>query len=68
MPKIRHLAIMCMDPQKLADFLQHECHVVGGRLVNRTSGRRIRAVMPQLSLAARDQAMTSSRIVQTIPP
>jgi perosamine synthetase len=35
-----------MDPQKLADFLQRECHVVSGRLVNRTSGRRVRAVMP----------------------
>ena len=27
-----------------------------------------RAVSPQLSLAASDQAMTSSRIVQTMPP
>src|SRR4051812_32492191 len=36
------------------------------------TGRRkstcIRAVTPQLSLAASDHAMTSSRIVQTIPP
>jgi perosamine synthetase len=35
-----------MDPQKLADFLARECRADKGGLVNRTSGRRVRAVMP----------------------
>jgi perosamine synthetase len=35
-----------MDPQKLSDFLERECRTVHGGLVNRTSGRRIRAIMP----------------------
>jgi len=35
-----------MDPQKLKDFLEHECRWRGGSLVNKTSGRRIKAIMP----------------------
>ena len=35
-----------MDPQKLADFLERECRASNGSLVNRTSGRRIRAIVP----------------------
>jgi len=35
-----------MDPQKLSDFLERECRSSNGGLVNRTSGRRIRAIMP----------------------
>ncbi len=35
-----------MDPEKLNEFLAHECHSVGGVLRNRTSGRRIAAILP----------------------
>jgi perosamine synthetase len=35
-----------MDPQKLSDFLERECRTSNGALVNRISGRRIRALMP----------------------
>ena len=35
-----------MDSQKLEDFLGRECTSAGGRLVNRRSGRRVRAIMP----------------------
>lgn len=35
-----------LDPQKLHDFLARECVGRGGALVNRTSGRRVRAVLP----------------------
>jgi len=35
-----------IDPQKLEDFLRRECQVVDGVLINRTSRRRVRAVMP----------------------
>jgi perosamine synthetase len=35
-----------MDPQKVRDFLEHECEWRRGRLVNRATGRRVRAVMP----------------------
>ena len=35
-----------MDPQWLSDFLAKECRVAGGRLVNRATGRRVRAILP----------------------
>jgi perosamine synthetase len=35
-----------LDPQKVDDFLARECRAEGGRLVNRTSGRRVRALLP----------------------
>ncbi len=35
-----------MDPQKTADFLAGECEVAGGRLVNRATRRRVRALLP----------------------
>jgi perosamine synthetase len=35
-----------MDPQKLADFLDHECTWAGGELRNKTTGRRVKAVLP----------------------
>jgi perosamine synthetase len=35
-----------MDPTKLGDFLTKECLVRDGRLVNRATGRRVRAVLP----------------------
>jgi perosamine synthetase len=35
-----------LDPEKVADFLARECEVAGGRLVNRTTGRRVRALVP----------------------
>jgi perosamine synthetase len=35
-----------MDPQKLHDFLARECRVENGALVNRSTRRRVRALMP----------------------
>jgi perosamine synthetase len=35
-----------IDPVKLADFLEKECRSVDGGVLNRTTGRRIRAVLP----------------------
>ena len=35
-----------MDISKLADFLENECHVRGGELVNKSTGRTVRAVLP----------------------
>ncbi|MBI4591551.1 MAG: LegC family aminotransferase [Candidatus Rokubacteria bacterium] len=35
-----------MDPEKAAEFLTRECRVEGGRVVNRTSGRTVRAILP----------------------
>lgn len=35
-----------LDPQKTADFLTRECRQEGGRAVNRTTGRTVRAVLP----------------------
>ncbi|PYN66136.1 MAG: LegC family aminotransferase [Candidatus Rokuibacteriota bacterium] len=35
-----------VDPQKVADFLTRECDVRDGRVVNRTTGRRVRALLP----------------------
>jgi perosamine synthetase len=35
-----------MDPQKLVDFLAHDCAWVGGELHNKTTHRRVTAIMP----------------------
>jgi perosamine synthetase len=35
-----------LDPAKLGEFLERECVSHGGALVNRTTGRRVRAVVP----------------------
>ncbi len=35
-----------MDPQKVAEFLDNECQWKDGRLINKTSGRRVKAVLP----------------------
>ena len=35
-----------MDPQKVGDFLQQECHWDHGAWHNRTTGRRVKAIMP----------------------
>ena len=35
-----------MDPTLVADFLTNQCHSVDGVLRNRTTGRRVRAIMP----------------------
>jgi perosamine synthetase len=35
-----------VDPQKVADFLARECDVRDGRVVNRATGRRVRALLP----------------------
>jgi len=35
-----------IDPQKVIDFLDNECRMVDGQLVNKTTGRRIAAVLP----------------------
>jgi len=35
-----------MDPQLTKDFLLKNCNVVGGKLQNKSSGRRIKALMP----------------------
>jgi len=35
-----------MDPEKLNEFLVNDCHVVHGELHNRSTGRRVRAIMP----------------------
>jgi perosamine synthetase len=35
-----------LDPAKLADFVERECEWRAGSLWNRTSGRRVRAVLP----------------------
>jgi len=35
-----------LDVEKLSDFLQRECKWVSGELRNKTSGRRIKAVLP----------------------
>jgi perosamine synthetase len=35
-----------MDPQKLNEFLEKDCHVVRGELHNRKTGRRVRAIIP----------------------
>lgn len=35
-----------MDPQKVCDFLTHECHWQQGELRNKRTGRRVRAIIP----------------------
>lgn len=35
-----------MDPQKVVDFIRHECVESGGRLINRTGERPVKAIMP----------------------
>ena len=35
-----------MDPAKVKDFLEKECRTDNGRLVNRTTGRRVSAIVP----------------------
>lgn len=35
-----------MDPQKVAEYLARECEVKGGRVVNRATGRTVRAMLP----------------------
>jgi perosamine synthetase len=35
-----------MDPDRVASFLHEECQTRGGRLVNRATGRRVRAILP----------------------
>jgi perosamine synthetase len=35
-----------MDPQKVMDFLEQECHWNNGELCNKTTGRRVKAILP----------------------
>ena len=35
-----------MDPEKMAGFLETECRLEDGSLINKTSGRRVKAVLP----------------------
>jgi perosamine synthetase len=35
-----------MDPQKVADFVEHECRWAKGGLRNRTTGRPVKAILP----------------------
>lgn len=35
-----------MDPAKVADFLEKECRWSEGRLLHRTTGRRVKAILP----------------------
>ncbi|MCJ7434955.1 MAG: aminotransferase class I/II-fold pyridoxal phosphate-dependent enzyme, partial [Anaerolineales bacterium] len=35
-----------MDPEKLAEFLENSCWLEGGMLINRVTGRPVRAVIP----------------------
>ncbi len=35
-----------MDPSRLKDFLEQECRLKSGTLLNRASGRRVKAIMP----------------------
>jgi perosamine synthetase len=35
-----------LDPQKVVDFLEQECRWADGELHNKTSGRRVRAILP----------------------
>jgi perosamine synthetase len=35
-----------MDPQRVADFLEKECRLEKGELRNRTTGRRVKAIIP----------------------
>ena len=35
-----------MDPQLVSDFLRRECRSADGRLINKTTGRRVKAILP----------------------
>lgn len=35
-----------MDPQRVVDFLEKECRWINGELRNKTTGRRVRALLP----------------------
>jgi perosamine synthetase len=35
-----------IDPQKLSDFLKNNCRVSNGELLNRRTGRRVKAILP----------------------
>ena len=35
-----------MDPQKVVDFLEQECRWVNGKLRNKATGRRVKAILP----------------------
>jgi perosamine synthetase len=35
-----------MDPERVVDFLNSQCRWIGGKLLNRTTGRRVRAIIP----------------------
>ena len=35
-----------MDPRKVADFIERECHWVNGELRNKTTCRRVKAILP----------------------
>lgn len=35
-----------MDPQRVADFLKLECRWTNGELINKVTGRRVRAILP----------------------
>lgn len=35
-----------MDPEQVANFLAHECHWVHGELRNKTTNRRVKAILP----------------------
>jgi perosamine synthetase len=35
-----------MDPEKVINFLNHECHWTNGRLYNKVTGRRVSAILP----------------------
>jgi perosamine synthetase len=35
-----------MDPQKIADFLKNDCRWKNGELLNKVTGRRIKAILP----------------------
>jgi perosamine synthetase len=35
-----------MDPQKVSDFLERECRYANGELWNKTTGRRVKAILP----------------------
>jgi catechol 2,3-dioxygenase-like lactoylglutathione lyase family enzyme len=48
MPKIRHLAIMCMDPQKLAKFY---CEVFDMKIVSTTDKRDVFVTDGYITLA-----------------
>jgi len=35
-----------LDPQKVRDFIDQQCHSTEGKLINKSSGRRIHAILP----------------------